>query len=41
MTDIYADLDTLAEMYKSQGYSEDLAYEMAFAKCEQGDEAND
>ena len=41
MTDIYADLDTLAKMYESQHYSEELAWEMAFAKCEQNEEDND
>ena len=41
MTDIYADLDTIAERFKNLGYGEDLAYEMAYAQIEQDDEEED
>lgn len=33
--DMYADVDRIAERYIVQGYNEDLAFEIAYAKCEQ------
>jgi len=36
--DPYADIVPIAERYMAQGFAEDLAYEMAYAKCENNDD---